>query len=106
LNPADPQVIKLSRIQPKALLYRGMTGMKLPKSFLLPDNCGVRSGVEYGFMSATLDRAIAQRYSKGHGKAGLDEGLLSFSRLYSLLYGESLLRKQMPVSNESAPSCI
>jgi hypothetical protein len=36
--------------------------------------------------------------------AGLDEGLSSFSHLYPLLYRESIFRKQMAVSNESAPS--
>ena len=58
-------VIKLSRLQPKGTVFRGMNGMKLPRSFVQPDACGVRSGVEYGFMSATLDRSVAVRYSRG-----------------------------------------
>jgi hypothetical protein len=38
--------------------------------------------------------------------AGLDEGLLSFSRLCSLLYRKSLLRQKMTATNDSAPSSI
>jgi hypothetical protein len=38
--------------------------------------------------------------------AGLDEGLLSFPHLCSILYRESLPRQQMVASNNSAPSSI
>eukprot|EP01051_Picozoa_sp_SAG22_P005512 SAG22_NODE_329_length_12249_cov_27.341646_7_plen_1215_part_00 len=65
LHAINSGVIKMSRLQPKCEVYRGMNGMKLPKSFVQPDVFGVRSGVEYGFMSATLDRTVAEKYSKG-----------------------------------------
>ena len=39
--------------------------MKLPKSFMEPNNFNIQAGVEYGFMSTTLDRKVAEQYSKG-----------------------------------------
>ena len=65
--------------------------MKLPKGFVQPDAYNVRGGVEvspehcrrarlhhcfvafartqYGFMSTTLDRGVAEKYSKGASNA-------------------------------------
>jgi hypothetical protein len=58
-------IIKLSRMQPTCDIYRGMSGLKLPATFLQPNAYNVRAGVEYGFMSATLERSVAEHYSKG-----------------------------------------
>jgi predicted outer membrane repeat protein len=65
LHCINSGVIKLSRLQPKCRVYRGINGMKLPSTFVHSDAFGVRSGVEYGFMSASMDRSVAERYSKG-----------------------------------------
>eukprot|EP01052_Picozoa_sp_SAG31_P017584 SAG31_NODE_1210_length_9377_cov_21.101207_3_plen_1379_part_00 len=65
LHSINSGVIKLSRLQPIGKIYRGMSGMKLPRSFIHPDAFGVRSGVEYAFMSTTMDRTIAEIYSRG-----------------------------------------
>ena len=49
-------------------VYRGVGGFRLPDAFLAPDEFDVRGGVEFGFMSATVDRAVAvtyASYSKG-----------------------------------------
>ena len=39
--------------------------MKLPKSFMEKNEFNIEAGVEYGFMSTTLDRSVAEKYSKG-----------------------------------------
>ena len=49
---------------------------------------------------------MSERIAAKRFEAGLDEGLLSLSLLYSLSYREFLLRQKMAVSNESAPSHI
>ena len=56
-------VVKLSQLQPATTVYRGVSGMKLPEPFLVPSKFNVRGGVEYGFMSATLDQRVALRYA-------------------------------------------
>lgn len=96
LHCINSGLIKISRMQPIAAIYRGISGMKLPESFLEPNAFNVRAGpicspggapafrgrsnssvlshpvrgvhhlgVEYGFMSATLDRSVAEKYSRG-----------------------------------------
>ena len=65
LHCINSGVIKLSRLQPKCTVYRGINGMKLRRSFVKPDVFGVRSGVEFGFMSTSLERSVAEAYSKG-----------------------------------------
>eukprot|EP01050_Picozoa_sp_SAG11_P014373 SAG11_NODE_1764_length_4288_cov_3.044163_4_plen_74_part_00 len=39
-------IIKLSRMQPTCKVYRGMSGMKLPKTFTEANAYNVRAGVE------------------------------------------------------------
>ena len=46
-------------------MYRGISGMALPKEFWEPNNYGVRGGVESAFMSTTLDRSVAMGYASG-----------------------------------------
>ena len=46
-------------------IFRGICGMKLPDSFMVPNNFNIQAGVEYGFMSTTLDRKVAEQNSKG-----------------------------------------
>eukprot|EP01052_Picozoa_sp_SAG31_P008044 SAG31_NODE_396_length_16264_cov_17.206496_14_plen_79_part_00 len=42
LHAINSGVIKCSRMQPKCVVYRGMSGLKLPESFVQPDAFGVR----------------------------------------------------------------
>ena len=58
-------VLKLSRLQPAVTVFRGISGMKLPKRFIEKDNVNVRGGVEYAFMSTTTDESVALGYAKG-----------------------------------------
>ena len=69
LHVVSSGLIKLSRMQPACKIYRGIHGMLLPAPFTAPNVHNVRGGVEYGFMSATLDRSVAERYS-GMAKQG------------------------------------
>eukprot|EP01052_Picozoa_sp_SAG31_P015468 SAG31_NODE_994_length_10499_cov_6.293452_6_plen_2190_part_01 len=64
LHAINSGVIKVSRLQPKCIVYRGMHGIRLPKSFTQEDDFGFKSGVEYGFMSTTTNRSVAEQYSR------------------------------------------
>jgi hypothetical protein len=63
LHAVNSGVVKLSQLQPATVVYRGVSGMKLPEPFLVLSKFNVRGGVEYGFMSATLDQRVALRYA-------------------------------------------
>ena len=69
LHAINSGIIKLSRIQPATVVYRGMHGMKLPKALLEPNSHCVRGGIEFGFMSTTMDMHTALMYA-GAKKAG------------------------------------
>ena len=52
-------IIKLSKVMKlpdDRVVYRGMGGLELPEAFTIPDEWGIRGGVEYGMMSTTLHR--------------------------------------------------
>lgn len=51
IHAINSGIIKLSRIQPTCTIYRGMSGMKLPSSFLEPNAYNVRAGVEVSLAS-------------------------------------------------------
>jgi len=63
IHAINSALIKLSRIATAAKVYRGVSGMALPERFLTADEFGVRGGVEFGFLSATADRAVAMQYA-------------------------------------------
>jgi WD40 repeat protein len=63
LHNINSGVVKLSQLQPATIVYRGISGMKLPEPFLVPSKHNVRGGVEYAFMSTTLDQRVALRYA-------------------------------------------
>jgi WD40 repeat protein len=63
LHAINSGVVKLSQLTPAIVVYRGISGMKLPAPFLAPSKFNVRGGVEYGFMSTTLDQRVALRYA-------------------------------------------
>jgi hypothetical protein len=63
LHTINSGVVKLSQLQPATVVYRGISGMKLPEPFLVSSKHNVRGGIEYAFMSTTLDRNVALRYA-------------------------------------------
>jgi NLR family CARD domain-containing protein 3 len=46
-------------------VYRGVSGGSLPRQFWEVDDEEVRGGVDYAFMSTSLDPAVAMEYAKG-----------------------------------------
>ena len=51
-----------SRIPRDRKVYRGMSGLKLPKLFLVPGEDGGRGGDEFAFMSTSTKKNVAVRY--------------------------------------------
>ena len=58
-------VIKLGKLTEANKVYRGISGMALPKEFWEANEFGVRGGVETAFMSTTTDRSVAMGYASG-----------------------------------------
>lgn len=67
-------ILKLSRVQPipkERLVYRGLGGKRLPKEFYIQDKTLSKGGVEAAFMSTTVDKGTALKYSNsGSGENG------------------------------------
>ena len=60
LQAINSAIVKVSKVMPVGKCYRGVAGAVLPKRFLLPeDKFQARGGVEFGFMSTTLDRDVS-----------------------------------------------
>merc|ERR1711965_649979 len=64
-------VIKLSKLTKAGKVWRGIKDATLPKEFWVPNEMGVRGGIEYGFSSTTTDREQAMIYA---GTGGHNEG--------------------------------
>ena len=58
-------VIKLSKLTKAGKVWRGIKDATLPKEFWVPNEMGVRGGIEYGFSSTTTDREQALHYARG-----------------------------------------
>ena len=43
-------------------MYRGMSGVRLPEKFEMPDQFGCRGGVELGFLSTSTSKEQALKY--------------------------------------------
>jgi hypothetical protein len=56
-------IIKLSAIHEIHELYRGVKGGALPRNFFIADRYGACGGTEFGFMSATTNKAVATKYA-------------------------------------------
>ena len=67
IHAINDALIKMSRVTTAEKLYRGVGGFRLPDTFMTPDEWNVRGGVEFGFLSATTDRAVAMQYASGRG---------------------------------------
>ena len=58
-------VIKLSKLTKAGKIWRGIKDATLPKAFWVPNEMGVRGGIEYGFSSTTTDRDQALLFAGG-----------------------------------------
>ena len=65
IHATNSCVLKLSKLTVAACVYRGLCGKLLPAAFWRPDKYGLSGGVEYGFMSTTVDLSQARHYAKG-----------------------------------------
>jgi hypothetical protein len=67
---AVQKLARKSKIPEGTRLYRGLGGTTdLPRAFFLADAFGRRGYAEWGFMSTTMNKAVAMQYS------GVGEGL-------------------------------
>ena len=58
-------VIKMSKLTKAGKVWRGIKDAALPKEFWVPNDMGVRGGIEYGFSSTTTDKEQALLYAGG-----------------------------------------
>ena len=58
-------VIKLSKLTKAGKVWRGIKDAVLPKEFWVPNDMGVRGGIEYGFSSTTTNREQALLFAGG-----------------------------------------
>ena len=65
IHATNSCVLKLSKLTVAACVYRGLAGKLLPAAFWRPDKYGLAGGVEYGFMSTTVDLSQARHYAAG-----------------------------------------
>ena len=65
LHVVNSAIIKLSKLTKATKVYRGVWGGVLPEVCRVPNEYGVRGGVEGGFMSTTTDKATALFYASG-----------------------------------------
>ena len=48
IHAVNSGIIKLSALTPVITVFRGASGLKLPKQLEIPDKYGSRLGIEYG----------------------------------------------------------
>ena len=60
----------MSKVMTAQKVYRGVAGGMLPPEFWAKNEWNVSGGVEFAFMSTTLDRSVATHYA-GAGGAGI-----------------------------------
>ena len=70
LHIINSSCVKLSKIMTAQKVYRGVSGGVLPSEFWAKNEWNVAGGVEFAFMSTTLDKEVALHYG-GSGGAGL-----------------------------------
>lgn len=56
-------VVKLSKLTVATKVFRGVCGKVLPDQFWVPNEFGVKGGIESAFMSTTRDRNVALQYA-------------------------------------------
>ena len=65
IHACNSCVLKLSKLTKAGKVWRGIKGAKLPKTFWVANDMGVRGGIEYGFSSTSTDKAQAFEYATG-----------------------------------------
>jgi NLR family CARD domain-containing protein 3 len=63
LHCINSALLKMSKIQRAEVVYRGSSGGVLPSEFWQANELNVKGGIEFGFMSTTLNREVAMHYA-------------------------------------------
>lgn len=70
IHVINSALIKLSKLQKAETVYRGIQGGILPSAFWKKNDVGVCGGIEFGFLSTTMDADVAMGYAQGgNGRA-------------------------------------
>ena len=64
LHAINSAVVKLGKLSQVQKVYRGISNRSLSKELLVPNEYGVRGGVEFAFMSTTPKREVAMQYAE------------------------------------------
>jgi len=78
IHATNSCVLKLSKLTKAGKVWRGIKDAKLPKEFWVPNEMGVRGGIEYGFSSTTTDKSQALAYASGGGTGKAGEAMTIF----------------------------
>ena len=80
LTPTLPLPLPLPLTLPLTLtvnkVYRGVSGFGLPKILTEKNEHNVIGGVEFAFLSTTLDRDVAMKYARGHANPASGLGVV------------------------------
>ena len=63
IHSINAAIVDLSRLTRAEPLYRGMSGLRLPRTFSEADQFHISGGTEFGFMSASKDFKAALNYA-------------------------------------------
>ena len=78
IHACNSCVLKLSKLTKAGKVWRGIKDATLPKEFWVPNEMGVRGGIEYGFSSTTLDKSQAVAYATAMGTAHEGDAMTIF----------------------------
>ena len=67
IHVINTALVSLSSCTRRTTVYRGMSGVAMPRCFHEPDETGLQGGVELGCLSTTRDANIAFDYAAGDG---------------------------------------
>ena len=64
LHAINSAIVKLSELLPKCKVYRGISGVDVPKALYKENEMGACGLVEFAFMSTTIDKHTAISYTQ------------------------------------------
>ena len=62
INSGILKMARVSRLPPLGFVYRGLSGVALPRDLTVPNAQGITAGVEFGFCSTTMAKTVAMQY--------------------------------------------
>ena len=64
IHAINSGIIKLSTLTPVITVYRGMSGLELPRDLEVANKFGGKLGIENSFMSTTTNQDVARHYGQ------------------------------------------